>query len=90
MQTGPQISFLTAVKDKVAGSETGFFTSQDFKTIDFSWTAGVKYLWHSKLGIVVCYNFSINEINIGGFNEYKNKVWQLGIFYVLKTHRKMK
>src|SRR5215217_7186269 len=44
IQTGPQVGFLASVKDKRDGSETGFFTSDDFKTVDFSWSAGLGYL----------------------------------------------
>jgi hypothetical protein len=33
LQTGPQLGFLFDVNDKFNGNETGFFTSDDFKTI---------------------------------------------------------
>lgn len=90
VQTGPQISFLIDVQDEVAGNETGFFTSQDFKTVDFLWSTGIKYRWNSNLGINGRYSFSIDEINNGGLNKFKNQVLQLGFFYALKIHRKMK
>jgi hypothetical protein len=87
LQTGPQVGFLTEVKDKVSGTnnETNFFTSQDFKTVDFSWSAGLGYLSSSGLGIDGRYNFGLSNINNGGSNVLHNNVFQLGLFYMLNT-----
>jgi hypothetical protein len=88
IQTGPQVGFLAQVKDKVRETETGFFTSQDFKTVDFSWSAGLGYLSYSGLGIDARYNFGISDINNAGNNVLKNNVFQLGVFYMLKNNHK--
>ena len=87
LQTGPQVGFLTEVKDKVSGTnnETNFFTSQDFKTVDFSWSAGLGYLSASGLGIDGRYNFGLSNINNGGSNVLHNNVFQLGLFYMLNN-----
>ena len=85
LQTGPQVGFLASVKDKVADNETGFFTSQDFKTVDFSWSAGLSYLSPSGLGVDGRYNFGITNINNAGTNVLKNNVFQIGLFYMLNT-----
>ena len=86
LQTGPQLGFLAGVKDKIGSSETGYFTSQDFKTVDFSWSAGLSYLSTSGLGVDGRYNFGISNINNAGGNEIKNNVFQLGLFYMLNTN----
>src|SRR5689334_10773241 len=39
LQTGPQVGFLAGVKDKIQQTETGYFTTQDFKSDDYSWIA---------------------------------------------------
>src|SRR5687768_5771463 len=56
LQTGPQVGFLASVTDKVQGAETGFFTSDDFKSTDFSWSFGLGYLSSSGFGIDGRYN----------------------------------
>jgi hypothetical protein len=89
LQTGPQLGFLASVKDKVGQSETNFFTSQDFKSIDFSWSAGLGYLSASGLGIDGRYNFGISNINNAGSNILHNNVFQLGLFYMLNSNRRV-
>ena len=88
LQTGPQVGFLASVKDKVGSSETDFFTSQDFKTVDFSWSAGLGYLSTSGLGVDGRYNFGISNINNVGSNVLHNNVFQLGLFYMLNSTQK--
>lgn len=83
LQTGPQVGFLAGVKDKVRDVETGIFTSEDFKTVDFSWSAGVGYLSTSGLGVDARYNFGLSNINDAGPNVLRNNVFQVGLFYML-------
>jgi hypothetical protein len=83
IQTGPQVGFLAGVKDKVRETETGNFTTEDFKTVDFSWSAGLSYLTTSGLGVDGRYNFGISNVNNAGSNILHNNVFQLGIFYML-------
>jgi hypothetical protein len=88
LQTGPQVGFLANVKDKISGTnnETNFFNSEDFKTVDFSWSAGLSYLGASGLGIDGRYNFGISNINNFGNNAIKNNVFQAGLFYMLNNN----
>src|SRR5678816_387438 len=74
LQTGPQVGFLAGVKDKIGDNETGYFTSQDFKTVDFSWSAGLGYLSTSGVGVDARYNFGISDINNVGSNVLHNNV----------------
>lgn len=85
LQTGPQLGFLTGVKDKVNGNETGFFSSDDFKSIDFSWTAGLGYQSTSGVGVDARYNFGISNINDFGNIVRHNSVFQVGLFYMLNA-----
>lgn len=84
LQTGPQVGFLASVKDTRNGRETGFFTSDDFESVDFSWSAGLGYLSSSGLGIDGRYNFGLNNINDAGSATVKNNVFQVGLFYMLR------
>jgi len=88
LQTGPQVGFLAGVNDKVGDVETDYFTSQDFKTVDFSWSAGLGYLSTSGLGVDGRYNFGISNINNVGSNVLHNNVFQLGVFYMLNNTQK--
>ncbi len=86
IQTGPQVGFLTNVKDKVNGNATGFFSSDDFKSVDISWTAGVGYQSVSGLGVDARYNFGVSNINDAGTSKLRNSVFQVGLFYMLNTN----
>ena len=90
LQTGPQVGFLAGVNDKRDGTETDNFTSDDFKTIDFSWTAGLGYLTQSGLGIDARYNFGLSNINDFGDAERRNNVFQVGLFYMFDNAHKAK
>jgi hypothetical protein len=88
LQTGPQVGFLAGVKDKRNGTETGIFTSDDFKTVDFSWSAGLGYLTYSGLGVDARYNFGLSNINDFGTATVHNNVFQVGLFYLLDHSHK--
>jgi len=88
VQTGPQVGFLASVKDKRDGAETGFFTSDDFKSTDVSWSVGLGYLTYSGLGVDGRYNFGLSNINDAGSATLKNNVFQVGLFYLLNHDHK--
>ena len=88
LQTGPQVGFLAGVTDKVQDVETGFFTSEDFETVDVAWSAGLGYLSYSGLGVDARYNFGLSNINNAGTNVLKNNVFQLGLFYMFNNRHK--
>lgn len=89
IQTGPQLGLLVGVKDKIDGVESNFFTSDDFKTSDFSWTFGASYLMPSGFGFDGRYNLGISAINDDPTRDgaTKNRVFQLGVFYLLNYGR---
>lgn len=88
IQTGPQLGILANVKDKQNDVETGNFTSDDFKSIDVSWSAGLGYLTYSGFGVDARYNFGLTDINDFGTNKLKNNVFQVGLFYMLNKNHK--
>jgi hypothetical protein len=88
LQTGPQVGFLAGVKDKINGTETNFFSSDDFKSTDFSWSVGLGYLTYSGLGVDGRYNFGLSNINDVGSATLKNNVFQIGLFYLLNHNHK--
>ncbi|MGZ5190246.1 MAG: porin family protein [Flavisolibacter sp.] len=88
IQTGPQLGILASVKDKQNDVETGNFTSDDFKSVDIAWSAGLGYLTYSGFGIDARYNFGLNNINDVGTNNLKNNVFQVGLFYMLNNNHK--
>ena len=88
VETGPQLGFLVNVKDRHNGNETGIFTSDDFKSVDFAWSAGLGYVGSKGLGIDARYNFGLSNINDAGSNVLHNSVFQVGLFYQLPSaHR---
>jgi hypothetical protein len=94
LQTGPQLGFLFDVNDKFNGNETGFFTSDDFKTIDFSWGFGLGYLGYSGFGVDARYNLGVSNINDNTDpdlnSKVRNSVIQIGVFYMLDKQHKRK
>jgi hypothetical protein len=88
VQTGPQVGFLANVKDKRGDVETGFFTSDDFKTIDFSWSVGLGYLSYSGFGVDGRYNIGVSNINDAGTATVRNNVFQVGVFYMFNRNHK--
>lgn len=90
LQTGPQVGFLINVKDKYNGQETEFFTSDDFKSIDFAWTAGIGYLSQTGFGVDARYNIGLSDINDTGGAKLKNNVIQVGLFYLFDNDHKVK
>jgi len=90
IQTGPQLGLLINTKDKVNGQNSQFFSSEDFKSTDVSWTFGLGYLTYSGLGIDGRYNLGLTNINDAGANSLKNNVFQVGLFYMLDNSHKAK
>jgi hypothetical protein len=86
LETGPQLGFLVNVKERPNGAEPNF-TSDDFKAVDFAWSAGLGYVSASGLGIDARYNFGLSNINDAGTNVLHNSVFQVGLFYELKPQR---
>ena len=82
LQTGPQLGILAGSEIKNGGTEADL--DDVFKTTDFSWSFGTSYLFNSGVGIDARYNLGLSNINKNENPEWKNRVWQLGLFYQFK------
>ena len=56
-----------------------------YKTPDFSWSFGASYVTMKGLGFDARYNHGISNINDVPGNNYKNRVFQFGIFYQFRV-----
>jgi hypothetical protein len=92
IQTGPQVGFLVGVDDREDGNETNYFSTDDFKSTDVSWTLGLGYLSNSGLGIDGRYNLGLSKINADPTRGGKttNRVFQIGLFYMFDNAHKAK
>lgn len=89
IQTGPQVGLLVGAKSEVNGVDSDI--KNDFKTGDFSWSFGGGYLSYSGLGIDLRYNLGISNINdFPGGADTKNRVFQVGLFYMFDQNHKAK
>ncbi len=88
LQTGPQLGFLL---DPVIENENGtrLDITDDLKKTDVSWTFGGGYLSHSGFGVDARYNYGLSNINEGA-NNVSNRVFQVGVFYMLDNRHKAK
>jgi len=80
VQTGPQLGIFTNSKSITAGTETNIDRS-NYKTTDFGWVFGASYVSHSGLGVDARYNLGLTDITPKNPVDYKNRVWQFGVFY---------
>jgi hypothetical protein len=90
LQGGPQIGFLVGVSDKVNDVELNQYSTDNFKTVDFSIPLGLSYLGYSGLGIDTRYNIGLTNVNEATPPTAKNGVFQVGIFYLFDHHHKAK
>lgn len=78
LQTGPQLGFLTSAKINDIDNKN------NFKSVDLSWTFGAGYLTRAGLGFDARYNLGLTDINDNGTNDIKNRVFQVGIFFMMR------
>jgi len=78
-ETGPQLGVMLSAKTKVGDDEAD--VKDAFNTIDLAWVLGASYVTDGGFGIDARYNLGLMDINDGGGNSIKNRVWQLGVFY---------
>jgi hypothetical protein len=81
IETGPQLGILTNSSYKSGHTETDV---DNFSNADFSWAFGASYLTHSGVGIDARYNLGLTDVTKSNTNDFKNRVWQLGLFYQFK------
>lgn len=85
-ETGPQLGFLVSARAKQEGEKSN--VKDYFKKTDFSWALGVGYLTQSNIGVSARFNFGLSKLDEDGEAKIFNRVFQVGMFYVLgKTAR---
>jgi len=79
LETGPQLGFLLAAKNKNGNNETNF--KDDFKPLDFSWAFGAGYVFPGTgFGLDARYNVGISNIHDAP-GTLRNNVFSVGAFY---------
>jgi len=79
LETGPQLGFLVAAKQKSGGTHAD--VKDDFDNIDFSWAFGASYQFpRSGAGIDARYNLGLTDIYEPS-PSVKNSVFSIGLFY---------
>jgi hypothetical protein len=85
-ETGPQLGFLLSAKAKEDG-ESGNVKDY-FKKTDFSWAFGVGYQTESNIGVNARFNLGLSKLDEDGEAKVFNRVFQVGLFYVLGSSTK--
>ena len=79
---GPQLGFLLSAKQKVGGSK--FNVKDDTRNIDFAWVFDLGYQPKgSKIGVDARFNLGLSKLDEDGNAKSYNRVFQVGVFYVL-------
>lgn len=84
IQTGPQIGLL--LKGTRDDGDNEVDIKDNLETIDFAWSFGVGYIFKSRIGIDARYNLGLIDIAENPAVDYKNRVFQVGLFYQFR-HR---
>lgn len=82
LETGPQPGVLVSAKQHYNGTDIDI--KDNLKTLDLSWAFGVGYITSKKWGIDARYNLGITKVPETGGGNYKNGVFQIGLFYQFK------
>ncbi len=82
LQAGPQVGFLASAK--IDNTDI----KDDLKKIDAGLGFGVGYLSSSGFGIDARYNLGLSNVNDEGSTELKNRVFQVGLFYMFNSQHK--
>lgn len=79
---GPQLGFLLSAKNKVGGNK--FNIKDDLKKVDFAWVFDLGYQPKgSKFGVDARFNLGLSRLDEDGDIKWFNRVFQVGVFYVL-------
>lgn len=84
IETGLQAGFLVAAKVKT--SQGSGDIKDNYETFDLSWPIGIGFKLENGLGANLRYNAGLTNVYKGNQWEPKNRVIQLGVFYMLKKH----
>ena len=83
LQTGPQVGILTTSEYKNGNTETDV---DNFSNADLSWSFGASYVGRTGLGVDARYNMGLTDVTKNSSNDFRNRVWQLGLFYQFHRH----
>lgn len=86
-ETGPQLGFLMSAKSNVDGDKTN--VKDYFKKTDFAWALGIGYQTQSNIGVNARFNFGLSKMDEDGQAKIFNRVFQVGMFYVLGNKSKL-
>jgi hypothetical protein len=86
VETGPQVGLLLSAKSKDKYDEQDI--KENLKGGDFSWVFGAGYATKLGLGMDIRYNLGVADINKNLVLSAKNKVFQIGLFYLFKENKK--
>jgi hypothetical protein len=59
-----------------------------FKKTDFSWALGIGYQSQSNIGVNARFNFGLSKLDEDGEVKMFNRVFQLGLYYLLGSPSK--
>ena len=83
LQTGPQVGVLVSARAKVNDTETD--DDDSYETTDFSWSFGASYVTMKGFGVDARYNHGISNILDAPGSKFKNRVFQIGVFYKFRV-----
>jgi hypothetical protein len=87
LQTGPQLGILLSAKDEDPGEGITYDVKNSLNDVDFAWSFGAGYKFPgSGFGIDARYNLGITNISESEVTEYRNRVFQVGLFYQFMNH----
>jgi outer membrane protein with beta-barrel domain len=84
IETGLQAGLLAGAKVKTSDGSGDI--KDNYESFDLSWPVGIGFKLNNGLGANLRYNVGLTSVYKGTLWEPKNRVLQLGIFYMLKKH----
>ena len=82
IQAGPQLGVLTSAKSVLGDNKVD--VKNEFKNIDLGLGFGASYVHPpSGYGVDARYNLGMTNISENASNDFKNRGFQLGVFYLL-------
>ena len=80
-ETGPQLGYLVSAKAKQGGEKSDM--KDMYRKTDLSWALGVGYLSKTNIGVNARFNYGLSKVDKEGDFKAYNRVFQVGLFYVL-------
>ena len=89
LEAGPQIGLMVDAERELKNGTTSD-RDKAYETIDLGAGLGASYLTDSGLGFGARYNLGLTNINDASSGDIKNRVLQLGVFYLFDHQHKAK